>query len=125
MDPVLSYIYEKEGTQRMVLEHLHALISSYPEITYKIRYKVPFYFHRSWVCYLNPIKKDGVELAFLRANEMSNENGLLDFKDRKQVAGVSYYDVKEIDETTLLPVLEEALLLDQTIKYASKRKRNR
>jgi hypothetical protein len=38
----------------------------------KIRFGIPFYFGRSWICYLNPIKNHKVELAFVRGNELSN-----------------------------------------------------
>ena len=107
----------------MILEHLHNLITSYPNVTYKIRYRVPFYYKKSWICYLNPIKNDGVELAFIRANEMSNENGLLDFKNRTQVAGVSFLNIKDIKEEAIVEILEEAFLLDETVKYKSKNKK--
>ncbi|MEO1261808.1 MAG: DUF1801 domain-containing protein [Bacteroidota bacterium] len=122
MDPVLSYIYNLAEPQKSIMEHLHNLISISPEVTYKIRYRIPFYYRKSWICYLNPVKNNGVELAFVRANELSNENGLLDFKDRKQVAGVIYYNIKEIQTEPLVEVLEEAFLLDENVKYASKRK---
>ncbi len=124
MDPVLSFIYNQEGEQKLILEHLHNLITSFPEVTYKIRYRIPFYYRKSWICYLNPVKNDGVELAFVRANELSNENGLLDFKDRKQVAGIIFHNIKEIREEAILEILEEAFLLDENVKYASKRKGN-
>ena len=123
MDPVLSYIYNLEEPQKSIVEHLHNLITLNPEITYKTRYRIPFYYRKHWICYINPVKNNGVELAFVRANELSNESGLLDFKKRKQVAGIIYYDVKEIKEEALLETLEEALLLDETVKYASKRKK--
>ena len=125
MDPVLSFIYNLEGAQKLIAEHLHNLITSYPEVVYKIRYRIPFYYRKSWICYVNPIKNGGIELAFVRANELSNENGLLNFKDRKQVAGVIFNSVKEIKEEPLLEVLEEAFLLDETVKYAAKRKKNK
>ena len=75
MDPVLSFIYNLEGAQKLIAEHLHNLITSYPEVVYKIRYRIPFYYRKSWICYVNPIKNGGIELAFVRANELSNENG--------------------------------------------------
>ena len=122
MDPVLSFFYDQEGQQKLILEHLHNLITSFPEVTYKIRYRIPFYYRKSWICYLNPKKDGGIELAFVRANELSNNNGLLDFKGRKQVAGIIYKNIKEIKDESIFETLEEALLLDDTIKYASKRK---
>lgn len=102
---------------------LHQMFMTDDRISTKMRYRVPFYYRKSWVCYLNPIKNEGVELCFIRANELSNENQLLDFKDRKQVAGISYFSVEEIDEQLLNLVWHEALLLDESVKYASKRKK--
>lgn len=111
------YIDELEGEQKLIATALHDLIMTFPEITHKIRYKIPFYYRKSWICYINPIKKDGIEFCFLRANELSNKSGILDFKKRKQVAGISYYNHKKINVESLMNVLNEALLLDETVKY--------
>lgn len=122
MEEVGLFIEQLENNQRKVAQRLHHLILSFPKSTAKIRFKVPFYFAKSWVCYLNPIKKEAVELAFTRASELSNENGILQFNGRRQVAGITYYSLKEINETKLIEVLNEAFILDETISYASKRK---
>jgi len=122
MSDVLDFIDDKQSNQKEILEFLNEWLLSYPEIENKIRYKIPFYFRQSWICYLNPIKEDGIEVVFLRGNELSNDQNLLDFKNRKQVAGLSIYDVKAIPTELLGEVLEEALLLDETIPYAAKRK---
>ena len=123
MTDVDAYITTIEGPQKQLLRVLHELILTQFDLQPKIRFRIPFYYNKSWVCYLNPIKKDGVELCFLRANELSNESGALDFKDRKQVAGISYFSPEEIDETVLNPIIQEALILDEAVKYASKRKK--
>ncbi|MBK7871629.1 MAG: DUF1801 domain-containing protein [Saprospiraceae bacterium] len=122
MNPCLDYIYELEGDQQQVMLRLHELITSYPEVTGKIRYKIPFYYRKSWICYLNPTKDGRVELAFTRANELSNEQGVLDFKNRKQVASITYTKSIDIQDDVLHEILQEALLLDEEVKYASKRK---
>ena len=119
-----AFIYDHTGAQGEVLQYLYDMLMSFPEMETKIRYRVPFFYRKSWICYLNP-KKDGcIELCFLRANEMSNEQGLLDFKERTQVAGVTYGSVKEINDELLWEVVQEAILLDETVKYKSKRKPN-
>lgn len=90
MPTVSDFIESCENAdQRAVLEHLHELFLSVPGLRPVLKYKIPFYECRSWVCYLNPEKTGGVELAFTRANELSNEQGLLDFRERKQVEAVS------------------------------------
>lgn len=100
---------------------LHDLIMSCDRMSAKIKFRIPFYYQKSWVCYLNPTKNKGVELCFTRANELSNENNLLDFKNRKQVAGITYYDYSEIDESLIHEVLNEALILDDHVKYSNKK----
>ena len=101
--------------------YLHETLMSFPNITAKIRYNIPFYYRKSWICYLSPDKKGGVELAFTRGNELSNENGLLDSKGRKQVFGVTFEEVAGIPQQAMYEVIQEALLLDESKPYASKR----
>ncbi|MEO9805511.1 MAG: DUF1801 domain-containing protein [Reichenbachiella sp.] len=123
MSEILDYISGLESPQKEIMTILDQMFHANDRMSSKIRFKVPFYYQKSWVCYLNPIKKGGVELCFIRANELSNENQLLDFKDRKQVAGISYFSIEEIDQRALNQVIQEALILDETVKYASKRKK--
>ena len=122
MDDCLEYIYGREGDQQEIMLYLHQIITSYPEVSGKMRYNIPFYYRKSWICYLNPTKDGSVELAFTRANELSNEQGLLDFKGRAQVAGITFAKANEIQEDALHEILQEALLLDEAVKYAAKRK---
>jgi hypothetical protein len=122
MQAVWDFIENREDdVQKAILSHLHELLMGHPNMVTKIRYQIPFYYQKSWVCYLNPLKNSGVEVVFLRANELSNEQGALQFNGRKQVAGLSYFSPKDIDETLLLEILGEAILLDETVPYASKR----
>ncbi|MFK7906755.1 MAG: DUF1801 domain-containing protein [Chitinophagales bacterium] len=121
MDAVLDYIYEQEGEQREILLFLHELMGTYPAITNKIRYRVPFYYRKSWICYLNPKKNNTVEFCFLRGNELSNEQGILESKGRKQVYSLTFEEVKAIPVEALKEIIQEAILLDDTVKYASKR----
>lgn len=125
MQACLNFIYGKEGVQRDILLHLHGLLSTFPEVTGKIRYRIPFYFRKSWICYLNPIKNGGVELAFPRGNELSNAQGILMANDRKQVRGITFVNVKDIPDETIIEILAEAILLDEEVKYASKRKKTK
>lgn len=118
---VEDYISNFEDQQLKILIFLHELLKSYPEVDDKLRFKVPFYFRKSWICYLNPVKNNGIELAFLRANELSNDQGLLDFKKRKQVAGLTFYQTKDIPVDLVHEIFQEALILDESIPYKSKR----
>jgi hypothetical protein len=122
MNPVEDFIYDQEGDTRHILSYLHTLMTDLGMIS-KIRYRIPFYYQKSWVCYLNPLKSGGVEWAFIRGNELSNAQGLLDQKDRKQIAGITLLSLKNLPEQALREVIAEALILDETVPYASKRKK--
>ncbi|MEK6477283.1 DUF1801 domain-containing protein [Catalinimonas sp. 4WD22] len=123
MDDVSMFIQEKQGQQKLILQHFHQLMISNPGVIAKLRYKIPFYYRKSWICYLNPVKNEGIELVFLRANELSNEQGLLESRGRKQVKGIVFYHISEIPEQAIHEIIQEALLLDKSVAYASKRKK--
>lgn len=120
MDDAGYFIEQFEGEQRAILLYFHNLLNTELELTDKIRYKIPFYYRKSWICYLNPGKNNTVELAFVRGNELSNEQGLLDDKGRKQVKSIVFSDVSDIPESLIKEIIHEAIILDETIPYASK-----
>jgi len=112
MNDVEAYILDQEKAQREVLDYLYQLLMSQPGLTAKIRYKIPFYYRRKWVCYTNP-REGGVELVFLQGQELSNEQGLLQARGRKMVAGVVFHKVADIPEEALMEMVQEAFLLDE------------
>ena len=120
---VESFIYTFEGQQRTLMLYLHNLLFSGFNLVAKMRYGIPFYYRKSWICYLNPTKKGIVELAFPRGNELSNEQGLLSDKGRKQVFSVAFDNVAAIPNEVINEIIQEAILLDEAIPYASKRQK--
>ena len=123
MPEVESFIYYCEGKQKALMLYLHNLLSSGFNLVAKIRYGIPFYYRKSWICYLNPNKKGMVELAFTRGNELSNVQGLLCSKGRKQVFSVTFDDVAAVPDEVIYEIIQEAILLDEAIPYASKRQK--
>ena len=120
---VEQFILDLDDPQKTIMQYLDNLLREYPELTAKIRYGIPFYYRKSWICYLNPIKNQGVELAFTRGNELSNVQGILQDKGRKQVQGMEVFVLSEVPTQSLREVVQEALLLDETVPYASKRRK--
>ncbi len=118
-----DFIYNLEGEQRAIMLFLNSLLSNELDLTDKIRFKIPFYYRKSWICYLNPIKNDGVEIAFLRGNELSNTQHILQSKGRKQVMGVDIFRLSEIPVNALTEIIHEAILLDEKIPYTIKKQR--
>ena len=120
MKSVEDYIYSFEGNEQEVLLYFNELLMAFPTVTCKIRYKIPFYYQNTWVCYLNPVKPSKIALCFLRGYEMSNEQGLLESKGRKQVSSVDFSSLDEIPKEAIREVINEALFLDETVPYKPK-----
>jgi hypothetical protein len=118
---VEDYIYNFDDSQREIMLYIHRLLSVELNLTDKLRFKIPFYYRKSWICYLNPRKNKSIEFAFLRGNELSNSQGLLDSKGRKQVWSIELSKLSEIPIKELTEIIHEAILLDETVPYGSKR----
>jgi hypothetical protein len=125
MTEVEDYIYNFEDSQRDILVYIHRLLSVDLNLEDKLRYKIPFYYRKSWICYLNPLKNKSIEFAFVRGNELSNSQGLLDSKGRKQVWSIEFNKLSEIPIMELNEIIQEAILLDETVPYGSKRKKSK
>jgi hypothetical protein len=121
MTPAEDYIYSFEGTQRDVLLYIHKLLSQELNLIDKIRFKIPFYYRKSWICYLNPGKNKSVEFAFVRGNELSNSQKILESRGRKQVLSIELTALSQIPIKELTEIIQEAILLDDTVPYQSKR----
>jgi hypothetical protein len=121
MTEVEDFIYNYDGSQREIMLYIHKLLSGELYLTDKLRFKIPFYYRKSWICYLNPGKNNCIEFAFVRGNELSNSQGLLDNKGRKQVWSIELTKPSEMPLKELSEIIQEAILLDETVPYASKK----
>jgi hypothetical protein len=102
--------------------YIHKLLHFELNLTDKLRFKIPFYYRKSWICYLNPGKNNSIEFAFVRGNELSNSQGILNSKGRKQVWSIELTKLSEIPIKELTEIIQEAILLDDFVSYPSKRK---
>jgi hypothetical protein len=125
MTEVEDFIYQFEDNQREIMLYFHKLLTLELNLTDKIRFDVPFYYGKSWICYLNPIKDTKIEFAFVRGNELSNEQGILTNKGRKQVYSIEFHKISEIPISLINEVIQEAILLDEIKPYESKNKRQK
>ena len=119
---ILEFVEGLTEKQREVIFVLHDYLIGTHGLSYKIRYKIPFYDRKNWICYLNPTKKKKVELAFVRGNELSNSQGLLSSMGRKQVYGVTFEHALEIPMNSIEELVQEALVLDDMVKYNVRKK---
>ncbi|MEL6670636.1 MAG: DUF1801 domain-containing protein [Bacteroidota bacterium] len=120
---VEEFFLEQDTPTRRVMEYLHAMFTSQPGVYAQIRYRVPFFYRHSWICYMNPQKKGGMELCFLYGQLLSNEQGLLDKKDRKQVSGITIYRTEDMPAEAILEVFQEALILDEMMAEQKKKRK--
>ncbi len=118
MHPVEAFIWnlDDKNEQKEIMYYLHELILSHPGTTAKIRYRIPFYYRKTWVCYLNPLKDGRVDFAFIHGNEMGDPFNLFFVGDRKQIRSVRIGTLGEIEEEKLLYFLQEAFLIDDLKK---------
>lgn len=116
MKNVEDYILGLDGQQKAIVSFLHHHLLESHDLSSKINWKIPTYYRRSWICYLNPIKSNGVELAFFRGSSLSNEQGILRDKGRKLVSGIELYAIESIDLPPINEIIQEAILLDDLYK---------
>lgn len=119
MNEVEKFIYGFEGDTLEVMKYLHDLMMDQPGIYCKLSFKIPFYYRNSWICYIYPQKKGGIEFVFTRGDELSNEQGILDARGRKQVAGIRLKTMDDIPQESLFEVIQEAIILDESVPYKS------
>lgn len=112
MSTIGDFILGIDGQQKAIVSYLHQRLVEYHGLKQDIKYEIPMYRNRKWVCYMNPIKKNGIELAFVKGYLLSNEQKLLDQKKRKYVAGIDIYHISEIRERAIDEIIQEALILD-------------
>lgn len=117
MKTIQNFILGLDGQQKAIISYLDQKLTADYDLQGKISYNVPFYYRKSWICYLNPLKDGGVELAFIRGNELSNDQKILDSKGRKKVAGIDLYDVSKIPEQQIHEIIHEAIIVDDSTKY--------
>ena len=115
MSGIENVISGFDQNQQNIAWFIHEWLTRDFDLTCKIKYKIPFYYQKSWICYVNPVKNSGLELCFTRAQKFSNQQGLLESKGRKYVAGITMYTIDlDLFESIRVDLLE-ALDIDLQI----------
>lgn len=116
MDAVANYIERQSPLQQKILFYLYDYFMAYPNIEALYKFRIPFFYQKTWVCYTNAKKNKGVELVFVRGREISAYPTLM-ANGRKMAKGIMYTSIEEIDHQILDPLWLEALELDRTTPY--------
>lgn len=115
MNSVQTYIADRPTSQGQIMSVLRNLILDLgPHVQEKISYTVPFFYFRGPLCYLSP-KFDGVYIGFVRGHQLSNDQGLLEKKDRKYIRSVHFYSLADFEEKEdeIRKILNEAAILNE------------
>lgn len=121
---ILDYLEQRpESPETELMWYLHNFFTTYPGIQATIHFNTPFYTANRWLIYNSLQKKGGIEVCFVMANRFENALELLDFKKRKQVAGIYYQTVADIDELQLDRLVQEALRVDGLLIPAAKKRK--
>ena len=121
MNKVEDFILNFEGEQKEIMLFFHSLLTEEFNLIPKFQYNLPFYYRKSWICYLFPTKKGLIELAFTRGKELSNAQGLLKSRGRKMVSSIEFKALKDISIGNIREVIHEAIILDETVPYSFKK----
>lgn len=120
MDQVANYIERQPEHIQKLLYYLYDYFLSYPNIISRYKYRIPFYYQKTWVCYTNVKKAGTVELVFVKGRELSEYPTLM-ANGRKMARGITYSTIESIDHTILDPLWLEALTLDLNVPYTFKK----
>jgi hypothetical protein len=124
MNAVQEFIANQPNQQKEIMSVLRMwLLDLGPHAQEKISYKIPFFYFYGPLCYLNPVF-NGVDLGFAQGKRLSNEQKLLQSKNRKVVASILFHSLAEVEEQEekIRQILNEAAILNQYL-YQQKRKK--
>jgi hypothetical protein len=120
MPSIEEYISKLPGEEKKIAARLHKVICGMlPGAVEKFTFGVPHYFGNSRICFLWPASvsggkiKKGIALGFCQGYLMANEDGILKREGKTNIYVIFYTSVKEIDETVLMELLAEAVMIDE------------
>tara|TARA_B100001109_G_C18861961_1_gene474491 strand:+ start:2375 stop:2725 length:351 start_codon:yes stop_codon:yes gene_type:complete len=112
MNEVEEFILSQDEKKREMLFYFHALFVEKYQLRPQLNFGIPFYYKKKWVLYLNPKKREGVDLCFTYAYKFEKYKEELDGEGRKQIRSRMFFELEEIDENEVDRWLNEALRID-------------
>lgn len=119
MKNIAEFIFSRPNGQRELFSAMNEVLAGYSGMRSAIRYGIPFYGINKWICYLNPQKGAGLELCFWNGAKLKDDSGLLQLKNRKQIAGITLNDINNMPLEIIDGLMMHAIEMD---KAASKNK---
>ena len=113
-----------EDELEIVLFLRKIILECMPDCKEKLAYSVPFYYRHSRICYIWPASvpwgkvEKGVAIGFCKGASFLDET----FETTKFASKLIFNSVKEIDVSLLKQQIYEAILIDEQIVKAKRRK---
>ena len=124
-----DFIADLPPDEKSIVTSLRSIVKGCSDrLTEKLSYGVPYYYGHSRICFIWPASagaitiSKGVILGFCRGNLLSNANGLLQGRGRKEVWDVIYEHPSQLDPAQIRETVNEAILLDEELASKKKRK---
>lgn len=108
----LDFLENVSESQASLISYLDNELMSISGVSRKIRYRIPFYDHGTWFCYLNPVKKDKVELCFLKGRPMLEHFPMLKMNGRKMISGMMLNADEDIPIALIINMTTKAIELN-------------
>jgi len=126
---IAEFIQSLSRPEQVIVRRLRDIVSNVdPRIREQFSYGVPYYFRKRRVCFIWPQsapygpKNALVSFGFCYGHMLSNDQGILLHEGRSQVYIVRYSSLAEIDDRTLIEILQEAVLVDDLTFSKTKKK---
>lgn len=129
MQTVEDFIGGLPKDEQLLASHLRTMILDMdPRIQEKLSYGVPYFSRHRRICFVWPASarygpKDAkMIIGFCNGNLLSNDQKILIAENRKQVYLIKISSLKEINESVLKEIIQEAILVDDQFKIKKKKK---
>lgn len=112
-----DFIENQDPEIRPLLWQLRQFIlKSHPKMRERILFGMPMFAVKKEICYFGIIsKKNSIEIGFHRGFQLSNEQGILENKNRKYICGITFKNVEDFQNNAIIfdEILQEAIILDE------------
>ena len=117
-DTVDSFLNDQSlpSWMRIQMERLRQLLSTFPEITEKIRYTVPFYDYCGMLLYIAPYQKKRLVIGFCNGVHMKVKSGvLINDTGQTQIRHYELSENKNINEKVIIRLIYEAMKVNKQL----------
>lgn len=103
---------QDEHTRQLIFLLRDIVLSTSKEIKEKLSFNCPFYHYNGMLCYIS-IEKKTVYIGFCRGVLLKEKYPILEIKNRKLIASISYKNMEEVDVNLIQNILKDSMQLNE------------